>query len=376
MIIASDEQLSLYIEHISGCDAVAIDTEFIRENSYFPKLCLLQIGTFRTQVVIDVLSIQNFDPLLKLFSDNRVTKIIHACTQDMEVLYKSFGIVPQPIFDTQVAAAFLGWRNQVGYAQLVQDLYGIRLPKSQSLTDWSQRPLDSQQIEYALDDVRYLPQIWKNFLSQLDKKGRISWVTPEFKKLCDTNSFDIDPQDAWKHLKRINSISGVQLSVAREVASWREIKARELDLPRRKLLSDELVVEISRVIPQTAEALHKIRGMDEYPDANEGEILDACRRGLDIPPKEYPEPPQKPKPSVEHESICDLMYALTRVMAKKLGVATTVLASRDDLEDVLKHPETSVVMNGWRYDILGCKLKDLLSGQIGLTVVDGQIEIL
>lgn len=377
MYIADFATLQAFVERSKHESVIAVDTEFLREKTYYPRLCLIQIGTENEQVAIDPLKIDDLSPLRELFFNPAIMKVFHACSQDMEIIYQELGDIPVPIFDTQVAAAFLGYPLQLGYGALVDAYCGVQLTKSESLTDWSHRPLDDAQLDYALDDVRYLPQIYREMTQQLKERGREDWVAPELAHVLDPSTYTHVPENAYRRVKRISSLSRKQLSAARELAAWRERRAQELDVPRRWVLSDELLVEIAKRLPGTKHALEKIRGVDPLRDADKQSLLAAVERGISLPEDQWPKQDKRMRAPRELESVCDLMNALVRLVAEQEGVAATLLASRDDLMEFAQgNLERTPLGAGWRYDLVGTKLDKLLSGQMGLTVSDGRIEIL
>lgn len=376
MLITTDEQLEAFAERASASEVLAIDTEFMREKTYSPRLCLLQMATDDEQVAVDPFAVSRVEPLRALFSDPSITKVLHACSQDMEVILQYCGVLPRPLFDTQIAAAFLGDHYQIGYGPLVEAYTGVCLPKAESLTDWTRRPLDAAQLEYALDDVRYLPRIWREMRDRLAQAGRLDWLAPEFAHASDPATYRHDPREAFRRVRHVGSLNRRQLAVAREVAAWRDERARELDRPRRWVLSDEILVEVARRAPSSTAQLGRIRGMDSVSAGDQGRIVAAVRRGLDCPADACPEIEHRVRPSADQESVCDLMYALTRMVADAEGLSPALLASRDDLSRYLLDRPSSPVARGWRAELLGARLDELLDGRLGLTVKGGRVELL
>ncbi len=376
MYISSADELQTFCERARHASVLAIDTEFMREKTFYPKLCLVQVGTGEEIAAIDPLAIADLEPLAALLVDDRIPKVFHACSQDLEVLRDALGVVPTPVFDTQVAAAFLGHRNQIGYGALVESYTGVRLPKAESLTDWTRRPLSQEQLEYAEDDVRYLPGIYDAMMSELVRRDRLSWVLPEIADLADPSRYDHDPRSAYLHVKRSGSLTRKQLAVAREVAAWREGKASYKNIPRKWVLSDEVLVEICKICPKNAERLGRIRGMDHVSHQSMREILRAVDAGLRCPPEQMPEVRRRARPSADTESVVDLMYALLRVRSEETGVATQLIATRDDLVELANVGRSDRLGHGWRHEIVGASLERLLAGEVGLTVRDGRIEVL
>ena len=376
MLITTDEQLREFCARARRSEVLAVDTEFLREKTYRARLCLVQLGTDDEQVAVDPFSVSDVAPLVELFKDPAITKVFHACSQDMEVLQDWCGVLPSPIFDTQVVSSFVSDRYQIGYGPLVEEYCHVHLPKAESLTDWSARPLDAKQLEYALDDVKYLPGIWRTMRDRLETLGRTSWVQDDFAHACDPEAYRHDPREAYRKVKRVGSLSRKQMSVAREVAAWREERAAALDRPRRWIMGDELLAEVAKRMPTTDGSLTRIRGGADLAPQDRAEVLGAVRQGLACPPELFPDMPHRSKPSLETECVCDLMYALTRMVAAREHIASSMLASRDDLIDYYEHRDSSPLSRGWRHELLGSHLDALLEGQIGLTVVDGKIELL
>lgn len=377
MYISTYEELSAFCERAARFNAIAVDTEFLRERTYHPRLCLVQVATPDECVVIDVIAIDNLAPLAILMRDEGTVKVFHACSQDMEVLNYTLGALPAPIFDTQIAAAFLGERMQTSYNGMVHAFCGVTLPKSESLTDWSRRPLTPEQIEYALDDVRYLIKAYDVIMERLDESGRASWVLDEIKPLTDRSHYVVDRRVAFKRVKRVNSLTRRQLAVARELAAWREARAKYSNIPRKWLMSDEVLIALSKRPPHDAASLRRVRGTEQLSDADVAGALSVIARGESCPADKYPFIARTHKPaSPELESVIDLMYALIRLVGERSGVATAMIASRDDLVDYVDHPQDSPLREGWRFELVGTLIDDLLNGDIGLTVKDRALEIL
>lgn len=377
MYISTYEELSAFCERAARFNAIAVDTEFLRERTYHPRLCLVQVATPDECMVIDVIAIDNLAPLAILMRDEGTVKVFHACSQDMEVLNYTLGALPAPIFDTQIAAAFLGERMQTSYNGMVHAFCGVTLPKSESLTDWSRRPLTPEQIEYALDDVRYLIKAYDVIMERLDESGRASWVLDEIKPLTDRSHYVVDRRVAFKRVKRVNSLTRRQLAVARELAAWREARAEYSNIPRKWLLSDEVLIALSKRPPHDAASLRRVRGTEQLSDADVAGALSVIARGESCPADKYPFIARTHKPaSPELESVIDLMYALIRLVGERSGVATAMIASRDDLVDYVDHPQDSPLREGWRFELVGTLIDDLLNGDIGLTVKDRALEIL
>lgn len=378
MYISTYEELESFCARAAAFDAVAFDTEFLREKTFHPRLCLVQAATPDECVVIDPIVLEDLTPLADLMTNESVLKVFHACSQDMEVIYRALGVLPTPIFDTQVAAAFLGERVQISYNGLVHAFCGVTLPKSESLTDWSRRPLTPQQIDYAVDDVRYLIDAYAEIKRRLEELGRTWWVADEMRPLSKLSHYVVEPRQAYRRVKRINSCTRRQLAIARELAAWRERRADRMDVPRKWIMSDEVLLALIKHVPRDAGDFRRIRGTEHLSDLDIEAALTAIGNGVRCPADNMPSPTatRRHAPSPEAESVCDLMYALLRLVSERSGVATSVIASRDDLYDYIDHPERSPLREGWRFELVGSLLDDLLSGNMGLTVKDGRVETL
>ncbi|MDO4436972.1 MAG: ribonuclease D [Coriobacteriaceae bacterium] len=377
MYISTNEDLVAFCKRARAFFAIAIDTEFLREKTYHAKLCLVQIATPDECAVIDPLMIDDLKPLADLMADVDTLKVFHACSQDMEVLVHALGVCPAPIFDTQIAAAFLGERAQCSYHNLVHAFCGVSLPKTESLTDWSRRPLTPRQVEYALDDVRYLIDAYHVIESKLHSLGRMAWVRDEIRAIANPAHYKSDPRAAYKRVKRVNACTRRQLAVARELAAWREHRAEARDVPRKWVMSDEVLLALCRRAPQTAEDFRCVRGTEQLSQRDVEVALGAIARGCKCPADNLPPAPRAHRtPAPELESVIDLMYALIRLVSERSGVATSLIASRDGLLDYVEHPERSPLREGWRFELVGTLIDDLLKGNIGLTVKDGALEIL
>ena len=376
MYLSTQEELAAFCERAAPSKVLAVDTEFLREKTFFPKLCLVQVAAGEDIAAIDPILIEDLSPLAALFEDPSITKVFHACSQDLEVLLDGMGVECAPVFDTQLAAAFLGLRQQVSYASLVESYCGVRLPKAESLTDWSRRPLDPEQLSYAEDDVRYLPGIYDRMVSELVGRDRLSWVTPEMERLCDFSRIRRDPREAFLRLRRASSLTRRQLAVAREVCAWRERVAAERDIPRKWVISDEVVVEVCKRAPSSVERLRRIRGIDQMAERDALSLVDAVARGVACPAEECPKMTRHARPSAEAEGVIDLMYAVLRLVSEKSGVATQLIATRDDLLDFLLDRGSSRLAHDWRWELAGSTLDRLLAGEVGLTVKNGSIELL
>ncbi len=376
MFVNSQSQLDELVESISSAKVVAVDTEFMRERTYFPILCLVQIAANGITAAIDPFAIEDLTPLARILVDPSVTKVFHACSQDLEVLAHVLGVEVTPVFDTQLAAAFLGDRMQMGLGALVEEYEGVHLPKGATLTDWTRRPLDEEQLAYAEDDVRYLCDIHEQMMAKLVEHNRLGWVNTELESITDPAVYRHEPSLAYTRLKRSSQLTRRQLGVAREVCAWREMSAAQRDVPRKRVLTDEVVVELCKRHPAAVGDLRKVRGTDHISNQEAKSLVAAVERGMSCPASGLPTIIRSPRPPAELESVLDLMYALTRLVSEEVGVATQLIATRDDLYDFIRDRKRCSIAGTWRDELIGARLDSLLAGELGLTVKDGRVELL
>ncbi len=378
MLIDTDQQFIAFLERCKKSPYIAIDTEFLREKTYYPKLCLLQMGIENEIAIVDPFKIRNLTALADVLVDPSIVKIFHACSQDVEILYHETGVVPSPIFDTQIAAAVLGKTQQASYSSLVSQYCDVNLPKKDSFTDWSQRPLSDSQIHYAADDVKYLPQIYYEMLAQLKRKNRLSWLEETFADLSKKEKYEIDPRVRYKKLKRVNQLNARQQAAAREFAAWRELQAQRLNIPRKWVVSDEQIVEACRREARTLDELYMVRGMKESLKTSDArKVLAALIAGLDCPQSELPDVRPKSKNESNVDVILDVMNALVRMRAREHEIAPQTLAPQAELLKLARgHYDDSELMQGWRYTLVGKDLRTLLEGGFALQIHDGNLEII
>ncbi|MGI6229442.1 MAG: ribonuclease D [Tractidigestivibacter sp.] len=376
MYISTSDELRDFCDKIRGARVVAVDTEFLREKTYRPLLCLIQVGTKDQIGAVDPLLVDDLTPLAEVFADESVTKVFHACGQDLEAIYDTMGVICKPVFDTQVAAAFLGMRQQTSYAAVVEGYCNVHLPKAESLTDWSHRPLDPEQLVYAEDDVRYLPAIYDAMIDKLVRKDRLSWVEPEMAALTELSRVRKDPREAYLKLRRSNSLTRRQLAIAREVCAWREETASKRNVPKKWIVSDEVLVEVCRRAPKNVQSLRKIRGTEQLSAKDGAALVEAVAAGERVPASECPSHEKHYHATTEIESVVDLMYALVRLVSEQSGVAAQLIATRDDLAGFIRDRKSSPLLVGWRKELVGDKLVQLLEGETGLTVREGRVEFI
>lgn len=375
--VTTQAQLEELAQELEGSKMLAIDTEFMREKTYYAKLCLLQLNNGTVSALVDPLAVPDLSPLVPILTDENCVKIFHAGTQDIAILYHETGVTPSPVFDTQVAASLLGYPLQVGYGPLVRSVCDVKLAKADSYTDWSKRPLTNSQVKYALDDVVYLPCVYEHLRDELVEKGRLAWCERDFAALAAPASYDVDPRETWRRVKRVSSLSRGQLAIARELAAWRETEAQHRNLPRKWVLADEALIEVARKAPKTREALFEVRGLANKLNGRDvNHILEAVSRGREIPQDQWPKLERNPKGDVEADGAVELLSSLLEVRAKQNDVAAPLIATHSDLSKLVRgHREGLTLMEGWRYDIVGRELIDLLEGRLALYLDRGSIEV-
>jgi ribonuclease D len=375
--ISTESELKDLVSSLRGSRVIAIDTEFLREKVYHPQLCLLQLATHEAQFLIDPLAIGDISALAEVFTDPSIVKVFHAGDQDRELIVSACGAPAAPVFDTQIAAAYLGLPSQMGYGALVKSFCTVDLPKTDSMTDWSQRPLTPNQLAYAVDDVLYLPGIYDQMVAQLTELDRFSWLEEELNALSDPVLYQLDYDQLWRKVKRASALTTRQLVCVRVLARWREQQATRRDLPRRWVLSDEMIVDIARRQPKTVEDLYRVRGArDKIKAADAEQIVAEFRSDWEKGPDSWPQRPHRPRISEDVEGSVDLMNTLLHLRAKENRIVASLLGTRDDLEAMASgNFEQLSLLEGWRYDIVGRELGELLEGRIGLKVTAGAVEI-
>jgi len=374
--IDSAAQLETLCTQLPGADWMTLDTEFLREKTYYPKLCLLQVAVPGVVACVDPLVIEDISPLLDVIYDPGITKVMHAARQDMEILYHLRGTLPAPVFDTQVAALLLGFSDQVGYGTLVSELLGVTLDKLHTRADWSLRPLSPEQVRYAADDVIYLAQVYERLVERLGELGRLDWLTEDFEQLVQPALYSNAPQQAWLKVRGINRIKGASLSVLQALAGWRESLAQRLDRPRGWVLRDDVLVDIARHLPGNLAALGKIRGVNERVVSKNGEqLLGLIAEAREREPEPLPASGPKLRLKPEQDALVDAMQAVVRLCALENSLNPAVLASRKQLESFVAGNRDTGVMQGWRRKLAGERLQAMLDGELVLKVSAGKLKL-
>jgi ribonuclease D len=371
--IATADALQALCARIRHKPWLVLDTEFLRESTYYPRLCLLQLATDDTIACIDPLALPQLEPLAEILFDPAILKVFHACGQDMEIFYHGYGKLPQPVFDTQLAAPLLGLPSQPSYASLVQELLGTTLSKSHTRTDWSRRPLSAAQIEYALDDVRYLGPLYLKLRAELERRGRFAWLAEDFAALSDPERYRNPPELAWRRIRATGKMSGRRLAILKALAAWREERARRDDRPRGWLLPDEALLDIARLAPGDLEQLGSLRSVKRQSVHDYGaEILALVRTARPAPAATAEPPDDRPGPlDTRQEALVDIMMALVRLRGAENAINPALLASRDDLARLILGQPDAELLHGWKKGLIGDDLRRLLEGRLRLRIDAG-----
>lgn len=370
------EQLPLLCEHIQQEPWIALDTEFLREKTYYPKFCLLQIAAPGWVACVDPLAIADLSPLFEAIYNPDIVKVLHSCRQDLEIFFQITGRIPGPIFDTQIAAPLLGFQENPGYAMLVSSFLNINLNKAHTRTDWTQRPLSEDQIQYAADDVIYLCKIYTMMCEQLEKLGRLDWLKSDFALLNNTELYQLSPENAWLKIRGKNKLTGRQLSILQSLSEWREYTAQTENKPRNWLFPDDMLLELAKLQPVNLSDLGKIRNINERSVNRYGEtlceLIDAARQH---PPKPLTEKDKAGKKTQQHEAVMDVLGAVTRIRAEQNSLNPVILATRKELEQLVFGDTDCPLLHGWRYNMAGRELQGLLQGQYTLSLSPDSVQI-
>ena len=376
-LVTDTATLAALCDRLAQGDFVCVDTEFMRENTYWPQLCLVQIGNAEEAAAIDPLAPGlDLAPLLELLTDNEdVLKVFHAGGQDVEIIYNLTGRTPHPIFDTQIAMMAVSQSEQIGYANLVETWLGIQVDKGARFTDWSARPLTERQITYAIGDVTHLATIFPKLLRKLMKTGRGAWLDVEMERLADPANYASSPEDAWKRL-RPPARNAVVLGRLKALAAWREREAQGKDLPRGRIMRDETLADIASHPPRTQADLAKVRGMSAaWRDIEIGRRLMAVLEAAEPLPKEEMPPRARTGAPLGREGslVTDLLKLLLKIRSRELDVAARLLARSDELEQLAAGVRDLDLLRGWRRDVFGSDALALVEGELGFTVRKGRL---
>ncbi len=375
-VIETTENLQFFMQKISKASWVAIDTEFLREKTYFAKLCLVQIEAEGHRACIDPLNIEDMTAFSEMLHNPNIVKVLHAAHQDLEILLQLTGKVPAPIFDTQVAASVLGIGDQMGYARLVEDMLGVSLAKTQSRTDWTKRPLKPAQLEYAIDDVRYLAQIYPKMLDQLETRKRLQWLEKDFARATNPNTYAINAYERWMKVRGNQILKRPQLSILRELAAWREERAEQSDRPRKWILSDEILLDLARQQPSNSKDIGEIRGINpDRTNKHHETWLELIKKGQSTPESEWPELPRSKKPSATQNALIDLLMLVIQIQAKEHNITPTVIATRKQIASMVQAGK-SELSDDWRGALVNDEIARVISGELLIGVQNAKVTLI
>jgi ribonuclease D len=377
-LISESESLDKLCERLARSGFVAVDTEFMRENTYWPELCLIQVANGEEAAAIDPMADGiDLTPLLNLFVNNEhVLKVFHAGGQDIEIIFNLTGGTPHPLFDTQVAAMALGLGEQVGYSNLVESLLGRNLDKGARFTDWARRPLDKRQIDYAIGDVTHLAELFPKMLERLRRTGRGGWLDQEMERLADKANYLNDPALAWKRVK-IQTRRADALGRLKALAAWREIEARGKNLPRGRIMKDETLADVAMHPPASQEALAQVRGLSPAWRGNDigARMMEALAAADPLPASELP-PREERGPGLGREGalVADLLKLLLKIRAREANVAPRLVAKAEELEMLAAgRREGLAILEGWRFEEFGRDALDLVEGRLAFAILNGKL---
>ncbi len=377
-IITSVDELAAACARFAEADMVTVDTEFMRETTYWPLLCVIQMAGPDEAVVVDAMAPgMELAPFFKLMANERVLKVFHSGRQDIEIVHHLGGLIPHPVFDTQIAAMVCGFGDSISYEQLVQSLTGAQIDKSSRFTDWARRPLSARQIAYATEDVTHLRGVYARLAEQLETHGRSDWLGTEMDILTSVETYRLEPRDAWRRLK-IRTGRPIELALVKELAAWRESEAQRRDMPRGRILKDEALQEIALQQPATEEALSALRSTGQgFARSRAGiEILATVNRVLALPRDQLPKVPRARRASDINIAAVDLLKVLLKMTSEGHGVAPKLIASVDDLEAIAADDQADVpALTGWRRRLFGETALKLKRGEVALRLDGRRVQL-
>jgi ribonuclease D len=377
-LITDTDALAEACERLSDGDFLAVDTEFHRETTYWPQVCLIQVANADFDVLVDPIAKIDLTPLMKLLADTSRTKVFHAARQDLEIFTRMIGHTPAPIFDTQIAAMACGLGDSISYENLVSRVLRGTVDKSSQFTDWARRPLSEKQLRYARGDVVHLRKIYKILRDKLEKQKRTDWIVDEHDSLLDPEIYAFDPESAWKRLK-IRKYKSDYLAVLANVSAWRERTAQELDKPRGRILKDDAIQEIAQQKPRSAEALERMRAVPNgFAKSKHGQgLIHAINQALDEPDKFAPEVERPESSGPPPGAVGELLKVLLRQVSDDAGVATRLIANAADLERLAREDNPDIpALTGWRRDLFGEKALLLKSGKVALAASPRGVKVI
>lgn len=372
--IDNQESLTAICQQFTQSEFLALDTEFVRQTTYYPILALIQICDGQQIAIIDPLAINDLSPLMTVLYNKNIPKAIHSARQDMEIFYYLNQSIPDALFDTQVCAALLGYGEQIGYATLVKQLLNVDLDKSQTRTDWLKRPLTQKQIDYAADDVRYLAKIYPLQKDKLTVLGRQNWLDDDFQFLSSNSTYAPSPDTIWRKTKGINKLKKQKLAILKNLAALREELAIEQNRPRRRVITDDVLIELSANPPATINELHECNGLSyKFLQYNGETILSLIQKGLNTSDNDCPQLPVSIKLSQKDEALADCLMAIVHLSAHNNNISPRCLCSRKELESLIKGQRDLAILSGWRNELIGRHLIKFLAGKAQLSYNSEQL---
>ncbi len=378
-LITTTQELAAACARLARHAWITVDTEFLRETTFWPILCVVQLASTDEALAIDAMADGiDLKPLFELMADANVTKVFHAARQDAEIFWKLAGLVPHPMFDTQVAAMVCGYGEQISYGDLVNQICGVAVDKSSRFTDWARRPLNQAQIDYAIGDVTHLRDVYRTLIEKLSATGRFGWLDDEMTRLVSPDTYEQHPERAWERF-RGRARKPRDIAVLMEVAAWREKEAQTRDVPRARVLKDDVLIEVALAAPRTADALKNLRafprGMER--SAAGADILAAIEAALARDPASLPKIERDRRSNGASAATVELLKVLLRQVSEENGVAGKMLASVDDLEAIAADDAAEVAaLQGWRREMFGARALQLKRGRLALTVDKGRVAVL
>ncbi len=376
-VITTTDDLLIYMKSIQRCQWLALDTEFIRERTYYPKLCLVQIAAHNKNgelqlACIDPLEIDDISALLELLNNKKIIKVLHAAHQDLEIFNYLSGEVPQPIFDTQPAASVLGYGDHIGYARLMQQVLKVDLDKSQSRTNWANRPLKQAQLDYAIDDVRYLAQAYPIIRDKLISLGRLDWLDHDFAHFTNPKLYAINAMTRWKKVKGLQVLKRQQLAILRELAVWREHLAERKNLPRKWIVKDEILIDLARQQPKNLAMIANMRGINATRTKKYHEVWLTCiKNGLSLAENEWPEINYRKKTTPTQDRVIDILMTAVSIRAQELDITPTVITTRKKVAKMVLENRKRL-SNDWRGALVNELFEDILNGNKVLMVQEAK----
>ena len=350
---------------------VTVDTEFLRESTYWPILCLIQVASNDEAALIDPMA-DGLDlaPFFELMADRNVVKVFHSARQDLEIILKLGDLIPAPLFDTQIAAMVCGFGDSISYDHLVQKICNVQIDKSSRFTDWSQRPLTAKQQTYALADVTHLRDIYKSLAANLEQQNRTEWLTEEMAILESRGTYIVEPQDAWKRLK-MRARKPIELAVTKELAAWREAEAKSRNQPRGRIIKDDAIYELASQQPENVQALARMRALPKGFDRSKfaDSVIAAVKRAKSIPKEDLPTVPRPPRRPEGASAVVELLKVLLKLVCEQHGVASKIIANVDDLEKIADSDTADVAaLKGWRRELFGEAALQVKEGKLGFAL--------